>query len=168
MVEDCLMVMRRRKNIRLPPDCYRGWTLALITICTKNKVPYFGFEGITECGIDTLSEVSALEQFLVPVYCFMPDHVHLLIESRSDESDVRRFVARFKQVSAYRIRKCRPAFAWQRNYHDRVLHTMNGWPNVARYVLENPIRIGLVNDARDYPYSGSIGYSIDDIVEGLI
>jgi hypothetical protein len=39
--------------------------------------------------------------------------------------------------------------------------------SVARYILENPIRAGLVTRIEDYPYSGSSLYSIEQILEAI-
>ena len=38
---------------------------------------------------------------------------------------------------------------------------------VARFILENPIRAGLVERAQDYPFLGSGVYSIDEILEAV-
>ena len=44
-------------------------------------------------------------QFAVIAYCFMPDHMHALVEGLATSSDFRRFVAMFKQRSAFRHRR---------------------------------------------------------------
>ena len=36
---------------------------------------------------------------------------------------------------------------------------------VVRYVIENPVRKGLVTEARHYPFTGSAVYSLDALVE---
>ena len=37
---------------------------------------------------------------------------------------------------------------------------------VAKYILENPIRAGLVVCVEDYPFVGSMVYSLADLLEG--
>jgi hypothetical protein len=39
--------------------------------------------------------------------------------------------------------------------------------SVARYILENPIRAGISPGVRDYPFTGSALYSIDEILDSL-
>jgi REP element-mobilizing transposase RayT len=41
------------------------------------------------------------ERFAVIAYCFMPDHLHLLVDARSDSSDCLRFIKRAKQFSGF-------------------------------------------------------------------
>jgi REP element-mobilizing transposase RayT len=44
------------------------------------------------------------EQFALVAYCFMPDHVHLLVEALSESSCALRFVARTKQRTGFHLR----------------------------------------------------------------
>jgi putative transposase len=76
------------------------------------------------------------ELFAIVAYCFMPDHVHFLVEGQADASDLRRFVARAKQFSGF-------------YYH---------------YIVENPLRAGLVRRIEDYPFSGSAVYTVKEII----
>jgi hypothetical protein len=38
---------------------------------------------------------------------------------------------------------------------------------VARYILQNPLRAGLVSDVREYPFIGSEQFSIEQILDGI-
>ena len=43
---------------------------------------------------------------------------------------------------------------WQRGFYDRSLaRTDETLTDVARYILDNPVREGLVQRAQDWPYS---------------
>ena len=39
--------------------------------------------------------------------------------------------------------------------------------DVARYIVENPIRAGLATNVRDYPFIGSSVYTVAEILDGL-
>jgi REP element-mobilizing transposase RayT len=39
--------------------------------------------------------------FAAPAYCFMPDHVHLLVEGRAPSTDGRDFIKRSRLYSAF-------------------------------------------------------------------
>jgi REP-associated tyrosine transposase len=95
------------------------------------------------------------EQFALIAYCFMPDHVHLAVEGRADNSDLRRFVKLAKQRVAYVARRqfAIPAI-WQSGYYERVVRA-HGMANVVRYILDNPVQAGLVQRREQYPFSGS-------------
>ena len=41
---------------------------------------------------------------------------------------------------------------WQRNFFDHRLRDDENFAEKAEYILQNPVRAGLVNDAKDWPY----------------
>ena len=81
----------------------------------------------------------------------MPDHWHGLIELGADE-DLSVLVGHIKSRSALVLRRrCgwRPG-VWQRGFHDRALRRQDDLIDMARYIVMNPIRAGLVRRVRDY------------------
>jgi len=85
----------------------------------------------------------------------MPDHVHLLVEGKRDNADMKRFVGLFKQKSGYWFKSTQGVKLWAPNYHEHVLRNDEATAAVARYIIQNPVRKGIVKDCRSYPYSGS-------------
>jgi len=57
----------------------------------------------------------------VLAFCFMPDHVHVILRGGSASSDTRMAFARFKQASGYWLGRNRPGITWQKDFYDRVL-----------------------------------------------
>lgn len=45
---------------------------------------------------------------------------------------------------------------WQRDYFDRFMRSAESYSKAWRYVWENPLRAGLVDDPADWPYGGAI------------
>jgi hypothetical protein len=45
---------------------------------------------------------------------------------------------------------------WQREFFDHLLRTPESYERKWRYVLENPVRAGLVVKSEDWPYAGEI------------
>jgi putative transposase len=95
------------------------------------------------------------ECFAVSAYCFMPDHLHLLAHGESGGADCARFRARAKHYSGYSYAKQYGVSLWQRSGYERVLGNDESTAAVAKYILENPIRAGLVKSVVDYPFLGS-------------
>jgi len=91
----------------------------------------------------------------------MPDHVHLLLGGQ-ENSDLRNYIKAFKQVSAYSFKKEFNDILWQRSYYEHVLRRDEDVEDIALYILNNPVRAGIVQDFKQYPYSGS---SLIDIKE---
>ena len=53
---------------------------------------------------------------------------------------------------------------WQEGYHDRVLRPEDDVRLYARYVLQNPVRAGLVEDVSTYKHAGSDLWSVSEIL----
>jgi putative transposase len=102
--------------------------------------------------------------FDVIAYCFMPDHIHLLLEGTHPTADFREFVRIFKQRSSYEWKRTYGTMLWQRSYFEHVLRDDEDTISVARYVLENPVRAGLVSYVEDYPYLGSMTAAVRDLL----
>ena len=86
-------------------------------------------------------------------YCFMPNHVHLLVSGSAD-SQLGAFVRLFKQLSGYAAKQKLGAPMWQISYYDHVLRHEEDLAHVARYIWNNPVRAGLVDVRSQYPYDG--------------
>jgi putative transposase len=56
---------------------------------------------------------------------------------------------------------------WQEGYVDRFLRAEHATLDVARYIVGNPIRVGLCDDIREYPYLGSSRYTIEELIGSL-
>ena len=146
---------------------YLGLYRYFLTFCTiRRQEAFVSAERVNEV-LTKFLRAAADERFALLAYCFMPDHVHLLVEGQSDDSDGRRFIARAKQLSAFHYKKRFGQPLWQRYGFERTLRTQEDTLSVAKYILENPVRARLVQDVRQYPFSGSRVYTIDAILEAV-
>ena len=86
-------------------------------------------------------------------WVLMPDHWHGLIELGEGESlpDLLRM---FKANVSRRIRVRWPEVGpvWEKSFHDRALRQEEEVIAVARYLVLNPVRAGLVRRVGDYPF----------------
>ena len=82
----------------------------------------------------------------------MPDHLHWLIELK--EVALATLMRKFKSRTAIALRKAgvRHKPIWQPGYHDHELRREGNVVHVARYIVANPLRAGLVRSVRDYPH----------------
>lgn len=93
---------------------------------------------------------------LAETWCFvvMPDHIHWLMQLR-DGVSIGRAVGKVKARATLRLRNLHPDLAeariWQPGFHDRALRRYEDLRPVARYVIANPLRAGLVERIGDYP-----------------
>ena len=146
----------RRQN-RLSLEVYRGVRAYSLTLaCAQRRTAFTDGRLVAEC-IERLRDCSERHGFEVLAYCFMPDHLHLLVEGSSG-SDVPQFVRDFKQRTGYLYRRSNSAALWQKSYYDHVVRREEDIRQLARYIIANPVRATLVAAARDYPHSGSFAW----------
>ena len=143
-----------RKQNRLPLEDYRGARAYSLTLTCAERRPVFLNGRWVERGLRVLRSTSAANGFAVLAYCFMPNHVHVLVEG-SEASDLPLFVKDFKQRTGFEYRQARGQSLWQKSYYDHVLRREEAVWDVVRYIVGNPVRAGLVTTAGDHPYSGS-------------
>ncbi|SRR6266704_4720252 len=153
------------RHHRLPRECYRGRVSAAFTLCLMERRPFFTEPSLVGVFVDFLKE-GAEKHLFVAIYCFMPDHAHLVCIGRNDNTDLLRGVEHFKQASGYWLAKQHPNTKWQKSFHDRVIRTPELGTKV-RYVLNNPVRRGLVTDWRQYPFTAAVGVDLEAFLEEL-
>ena len=152
---------------RLPGFDYVGVHAYFLTISTFNRVPWFAVGECADACRQQLVRTSSDYGFDVIAYCFMPDHMHALVEAERDDADFRRFVSMFKQRSAHDHLGVHAGRLWQANYFERTLREGDDCEAVAAYILANPLRAGLCDRFGDYPYLGSSRYTIDQLHEAV-
>ena len=150
---------------RLQNFCYRGVYRYFLTICTFNRQKLFANPATVQDTLLQFRKTSKEECFEISAYCFMPDHCHLLIEGLTDGSDFRRFCKRAKQRSGGVHARKQGGPLWQEGYHDRVLREGDNSLAVARYLLDNPVRAGLVTAPAEYPYLGSDRWTAAELID---
>ena len=81
----------------------------------------------------------------------MPDHFHWLIELK--KGSLGELMQRTKSLSTKAVRRVtgRKIGLWQQGFHDRALRKDEDLVKLARYVVANPLRAGLVEKLGDYP-----------------
>jgi len=149
------------KPKRLEDFPYRGCYRYFITIRSHSFERHFVHDELVAKVIELLKSTADQEGFSVWAYCFMPDHLHLLVEGKHDNADMKHLVALFKQKTAYWFRSIYGGKLWAPNYHEHVLRNDEATMTVARYIIHNPVRKGMVEDCSSYPYSGS--FELEDI-----
>lgn len=147
--------MFKRKSIRLNHDLYQGQQAYSLTLCTANRKEIFKNDQLVNFFLSQLDELAEKHNFEIYTYCFMPDHLHLLLIGTSEVADVQKFIKLFKQKIGYWFKQKYGENLWQKSYFDHVLRQEEDLKEVARYILENPVRANLVDNYLDFPFSGS-------------
>jgi len=117
--------------------------------------------------IKELEKIAKETNWLVPAYRFMPDHIHLLVET-AKPNNLLAFINKFKQVTGYRFKQIASAspkeagvtlsdsILWHRSYMDQLVQDQESKERLIDYIKNNPVKTGLVDKPEYYPYIGSI------------
>ena len=62
----------------------------------------------------------------------------------------------------------KPEMRWQKDFYDHVISVHDDIAAQVKYILNNPVRKGLVPMWQEYPFKGSIGCKIEEILIGII
>lgn len=136
-------------------------------MCTAQRVEQFHDPAAVALVLEQFFYTSRTEDVAILAYCVMPDHVHLLVDGESDAADVARFAKLAKQRSGFRFRRAYGTALWQAGYNDRVLRDEERTETVIAYIINNPVRKGLVDDVMEYPFWGSGRYSRIELLESI-
>ena len=89
-------------------------------------------------------------------YCLMSNHVHLLLSLPSalakPFSQVLQAQKRYSATQANRLLGLSGQF-WQRESYDHLIRSGAEFDRVVGYILNNPVKAGLVEDWRDWPHT---------------
>ena len=84
------------------------------------------------------------------------------IEAQKEDCDLEKFVKRFKQLSGFYFKKNLGQKLWAKSYYDHILRSEEYLAKIIWYILNNPVRKGLVKYWYDYKYWGSTIYRKED------
>ena len=95
--------------------------------------------------------------WLVGDFLFMPDHVHFFATPREGHGpwvDVERWTSYWK--SRFSKQGGNPVWHWQRGLFHHRLRSERDYVDKGTYMLNNPVRAGLVNDPAAWPWKGRL------------
>jgi len=157
----------REKAHRLLRDQYIGRVSAAFTLCLHGDLEEFMCEKTVHAFADFLMTECRKGSCTVPAYCFMPDHLHIILTGCSESSDLWKTMVRYKQKTGYWMSSNRSGVRWQKGFYDHVIRADESLQKQIRYLLDNPVRKGIVRSWDEYPYKGAIGYSLEEVLNSI-
>ena len=125
----------------------------LVTAVTYKRIRLFNNLYLGRMVVHELMQNARLGSAETLAFVIMPDHIHWLFVLGPGYS-LSNVVSGMKSYSARSINNklSRPGIpVWQRGFHDHALRIEEDIKHVARYVIANPLRAGLVGRIGDYP-----------------
>ena len=99
--------------------------------------------------IQILNNANTASKWLA--WVLMPDHFHGLLQLHSNDQ-LSIVIGQLKGKAAKSINPTSGQQFWQSNFFDRALRKHEDRKQVARYIIANPLRAGLVSNIGDYPH----------------
>ena len=138
---------RKRRSNRLKSFDYTAPGVAYhVILSTLGRAQVFTDPEINSSLVEVIREVSKLHDYTLTAYCLMPDHLHLLVQCGESRRDLKDLVGALKSYST----KVAGRKLWQRGFYEHVLRKDEHLLVVAEYILNNPVRKGLVVEREEY------------------
>ncbi len=151
----------RERPHRLPKKHYHGPCIVAFTAVVGNRIKAFRDRSVATAMEHILREAVAHYECELEIYVLMPDHLHVIVSTPRLTGDPLSAMKRFKQRSNYWLARHCPGIRWQKDFYDRIVRTSSELMNHMRYVINNPVRAGLVDTWRAYRYLGSTVHDLE-------
>ena len=143
---------------RLDSAFYRGAAIVHWVFTLADRATGWLDDGVHGRVRELMVHTMARHELLCPVYCLMPDHMHLLwmgVSESSDQQKAGTFLRRhLNAVLSFKgVRLQKQSYDHVLKEHERE---RNAFKKIAWYILENPVRAGLVKNRAEWAYSGCI------------
>ena len=124
-----------------------------LRLCTRRRIPAFLDFQAARTVVRCMRTKDRNGHASTVAFVVMPDHVHWLC-SLGYTMSLSKLVASLKAdvTFALRGRDDLPRPLWQSGYFDRGIREFEDSVGVARYIVMNPVRAGLVRTVREYPH----------------
>ena len=137
--------------------CSQSGQIYLLTAVTRNRDAIFSDWRAAYAAASIMTSASLWRDANLLCWVLMPDHWHGLVELGESES-LAHLMQTVKGHSSHHVNAVlkRTGPVWMAGFHDRALRHEDNLIQVARYVVANPVRAGLVKRTGDYPYWDAI------------
>jgi REP element-mobilizing transposase RayT len=135
---------------------YRTQRTYFVTFCVRNRQPIFGNPATARIAKNVIIDYRNRGWYWLQAYCVMPDHIHLMVRLRNDARTLSQVVGVIKNQISYRLRRAGFGIGWQMGFHDRVKRLHEDERFMARYIVENPVRAGLVARFDEYEFASIV------------
>ncbi|MEO7343220.1 MAG: transposase [Methylotenera sp.] len=142
------MKINHQKNLRIGRYSQQN-QIYHITFTTKNRTPIFKSFSNAHVLVKILKQSDQLQHTATLAFVIMPDHMHWLMQLASSQS-LSNVIKAIKSKASASVQLGQPI--WQAGYYDHAIRKNEDIVRIARYIVANPIRVGLVAKVGDCPH----------------
>ncbi len=141
---------------RLRDEFYRGLAAVHWTFGIEDRATGWLSETFHSRFREILTHACARYDCACPVYCLMPDHMHVLLIGTQNDTDARLATIFLRKHLTPSLVPAR----FQKQAYDHVLREeerkRDAFARTCHYILENPVRAGLCPSSAEYRFSGAM------------
>ncbi len=141
---------------RLSREHYQADAVVFWTLTIFDKAQGWLTPSFHHCFRELMFHAAAREGLLCPIYCLMPDHLHLIWMGLRPDSDQFNGMAFLR---TYLEPELSPA-KFQPQAQDKVLREeqrkRNAFAKACYYIAANPVRAGLITGNEVWPFTGCV------------
>jgi REP element-mobilizing transposase RayT len=123
-----------------------------VTTAVHERTPVFVNPEAAGIVLEALKWLDQAGRIKLDAAIVMPDHLHFIAALKDGE--LPRLMQSLKGYSARRINAllATKGVFWQNQYHEHAIRKDEALNQVVLYMLNNPVRAGMVGDFHDYPF----------------
>jgi putative transposase len=147
------------KHIHRLISVRRSTATFFVTACPHQRKPILTEPTVVSILVEEWRLALPRHGWMVGRYVVMPNHVHFFCKATGDSSkSLSGFMQSWKQWTSKRLgRECGLSSpVWQAGFFDHLLRSTESARQKWEYIIENPVRAGLVKHATDWPWQGEI------------
>jgi putative transposase len=135
-------------------DRFNTLIIVFLTVCSKDRKALFAHPDSAAVICDAWRQAKS---WSVVRYVAMPDHLHLFCTpSVFPTEPLMQWVRYWKSIASKNWPRRGEQPIWQRDFWDTQLRRSENYHSKWRYVVDNPVRAGLVRPADEWPFQGRI------------
>jgi len=147
--------LKRLRSVWLDNPVY------FVTTCVAQRRPILANSASHEIIRSEFTDMHSRHGWYIGRYVVMPDHVHFF--ARPTEASAKPMslaVGKWKEWTAKRIVRELGIRApiWQKEFFDHLLRSRESRTKKWDYMIQNPVRAGLVNSAEDWSFTGTVDF----------
>ncbi|MBM3983033.1 MAG: hypothetical protein FJ304_22720 [Planctomycetes bacterium] len=148
----------KHDHLRRLPEVWLPDPIFFITACVAQREPRLANDVFHDIAVEVWRNCEQHYGWKVGQYVIMPDHIHFFASAAPTARPLSVFVGRWKEwTTKYLARRhAAPTPLWQAEFFDHVLRSSESYEEKSTYVLNNPVRAGLVQEAHDWKYQGTL------------
>jgi REP element-mobilizing transposase RayT len=146
----------RRDSLRLEGFDYAARRVYFVTLVVAGRRKVFRDERLARASVSCLVELRQRLNFRVYVYTLMHDHFHALLGLGESGKTLGEVCGAFKSLTTRAYWRWYEGRLWQRQFYDHVVRNEDDFFETLEYIELNPVRRGLVESWKAWPYAGRV------------